>query len=235
MYINETFEIDDDTIAIMTVRNTQLEQFGKSVVIHARLGVFLVDQTSTQVMNRYLKKYWNGFVISRTIALRYKLRHHLPLVQGHNIYLPLAGTKCQSCDWIGLHHVAQFKQIGTRAQFTTVQGEVIELHYRGSNLHDEIHDGCLLSKHHVEMIKRDAETIGEISLNFHEDSVIKTFNDCTCLSHLALPKFNRNTNIFWKDYLTIAFDAIAQDDYEPDRKKSLKLKFQLFNKKRRWR
>lgn len=230
LYIYENFEIDNETIAIFAVENNP---FGKSIVYHNSLGIFFVDQTTKQLINKYKDHYnWHGFMISRIFSRIFNLRGHLPIVNGAHIYLPLSGSKGRCPDWVGLHQLSGYQQKGNQAEFTTRDGEVFRMTFSGRNLRAIIHKACFISECHIELIRRNINSFAVIMLKPDRIGISQSFRDCRCQLHQNLRQIKKLAWDFWIEYFSIALKVTAEGfDPEPDR--SVQLKLTQFNKKRR--
>lgn len=230
LYIYENFEIDNETVAIFSLEDNDL---GKSIVFHQHFGVFFVDQTTKQLINKYKDHHnWHGFMISRTFSKIFGLKGHLPIVNGINVYLPLSGSKGRCPDWIGLHQVISFRKKGGYAEFVTIDGEHLRMKFPGRNLHDIVHKACFISECHIEMIKQNIESFASLVLKKERVGLCQSFKDCRCQLHQDFQRITRFAWRFWTNYFATALN-VTTDDYEVDRERAVKVKMNQFNKKRR--
>ncbi len=230
LHIYENFEIDNETIAIFAIENNP---FGKSIVYHSNLGVFFVDQTTKQLINKYKDHHnWHGFMISRTFSRIFKLSGHLPIVDGVNIYLPLSGSKSRCPDWVGLHQLSSYQEKDGQAEFITKDGEVFRMAFSGHNLRAIIHKACFISECHVELYRKNINSFATIVLKADRIGISQSFRDCRCRLHLHLQRIDKLSWDFWIEYFSLTLRAIT-DEIEPDQDRAVKLKFSQFNKKRR--
>ncbi|WP_164507163.1 hypothetical protein [Companilactobacillus furfuricola] len=228
LYIYENFEIDNETVAIFALEDND---FGKSIVFHQHLGIFFVDQTTKQLINKYKDHHnWHGFMISRTFSKVFDLKGHLPIVDGINVYLPLSGSKGRCPDWVGLHQVIGFQQKAGYAEFVTRDGEHFRLKFPGHNLHDIIHKACFISECHVEMIKQNIESFAVLVLKQERVGLSKSFKDCRCKLHCDFQRMEKLAWQFWTNYFAIAL-LVTTEDYEFDREQAIRVKMNQFNKK----
>ncbi|AKP67240.1 hypothetical protein [Companilactobacillus ginsenosidimutans] len=184
LYIHEDFVIDNNMIAVIATDDCD---YGKSIVIHNKLGVFFVDRTTKELMNEYHDEFSFGFEISRTIAKENGMRGLLPLVNGKNVYMPLSGKRGGSPDWIGLHFLEDAKQYANYAVFTTESGIKIALSYTKIDLNRQVHDACLISELHLRMIQIFSQQFGRFTLFEENVGLTDKYNHCECKYHLKLP------------------------------------------------
>ncbi|WP_300559681.1 hypothetical protein [Companilactobacillus sp.] len=233
MYVKEDFEFDDEVIAIYSIDNCV---FGKSIVHHTRYGWFFVDRTSTELINSYWKMNVRGFLVSRSIAEISNLKNHLPLVDGHIVYVPLSGKKSRTPDWIGLHHIEDYQHHEDKklASFKTIHGDHIQFSFDGPSLRQKIHDGSFMSEFHLQIITHTVSRYGSFKVYSERAGITDKFRHCSCNFHSRIPRTQADVLQFWNSLFIIIFRTLAKNDIGTTLAESLKVQFRLFNKVRRW-
>jgi hypothetical protein len=231
MYIKDDFEFDDDVYAIFSVDNCE---HGKSIVCHLKHGIFFVDRTSVKLINSYWKHNFRGFLISKAIARISKLTDHLPLVDGHIVYVPMSGKRSRNPDWVGLHHVEDYSEFAGKATIKTTGGMLLQLNICGMSLQKKVHDGSFMSEFHLGIITNTVRRYGSFKVDSSKAGITNKFIHCSCRFHSLIPRSEEEVHQFWSNLFTVLFNELAKSDVTMSVAKSFRVISSLFNKVRRW-
>jgi hypothetical protein len=231
LYIQEDFEIDNKMVAVLATDNST---YGKSLVIHAELGVFFIDRTTTELMNEYHRTFSYGFEVSRTIAQMQSLNRHLPLVYGQNIYMPLTGKRGRSPDWVGLHLIDGFKQKDAMASFETILDTRLDLAFSQGNLREKIHNACLISEYHMGLVAIFANQFGTFKPFNKRVGITNKFSHCECAKHQNLPQGIKDIKGYLDHQKYMWAYQASFDDLDQDREAGTKMKIRRINEMKRW-
>ncbi|MQS53410.1 hypothetical protein [Companilactobacillus mishanensis] len=231
LYLHETFEIDEKMIAVISL-DKKYAQYGRSIIIHAEQGVFLIDRTTKQLMNTFNKINRGGILYSKVVAEISLIKRNIPLVNGTTLYMPMTGSSKFSADWIGLHMIEEFKQTQKIANFTTIFGEKINLDFPQGNLSGRLHDACYFSEFHIDAWIISTESMHGTAVFSAHAGLVRQFVGCNCATHLMLPKKYADVTIFTDSITLRVLKEFSKDDVEVSFVESYKVKLRRLSKMR---
>ncbi|MFD1418354.1 hypothetical protein [Companilactobacillus keshanensis] len=186
LYINDDFVADRNIVALLDIKDLNIVH-GKSLVVHNTKGVFIVERTTKQIMNEFHQTNRVGFMISRVLSNYFNFKHYLPMVHGNVSYMPMTGGSRNNADWIGLHFIEDFRQIGKVARFKSTQGFEIEMDFPKGNLSSRLHDVSVMAEYFVSstMIYMESMNLKVVPMN--NNSILNAFSTCLCPRHDKMP------------------------------------------------
>lgn len=180
----ESFEVDFEIIALFDVSGKMSE--GNTLVMHALLGVFVDRRTTKQIVNEFYKLNGVGFALSKVMAGFFDMKHYVPFIFLYVAYMPLSGGSRKNTDWIGIHKIVRYYQIGGCAYFVTKDGLTIKMDLSKGNLDHRLHDVCVLIEKNLEFVEK-ALLVGLAGIKVPEETgLVLKFKNCDCHAHLKV-------------------------------------------------
>lgn len=227
LYVHEDFVVDNLMIAVLGLDDCP---YGKSIVIHAKLGVFYTDRTSRQLFNEYHDLNGVGFIPARQIAQHLNLPDHLPLVYGHVVYMPMAGKRHKNPDWIGLHMVEKFRSQDDLACFTATNGIEIHLPKKQFDLRTKVHNACLFAETHLQMWALEVSSFGKFSPLHQNVGLTDQFTACLCDVHQLVPKTLAQVSSIRDRHMDKLTRDFSRNDIGIDSAEASKEKIRIYHK-----
>lgn len=196
----KNFEPNNQIIALFDISNLDIP--GNSFVISISNGIYTDTRTTKQLMNQMYRSDGVGFEISKFLYSKYKLKQHLPYVNGRVAYMPMAGGSRRNTDWIGLHFIEDFEILDKKIHFITTLNNKITLDFPRGKLEKRLHDIDIVRRTHLKILELKSKSWAAY-LIYEKDQLMKIFDNCTCAKHQRLKEIGslRSLNDSHVDFL----------------------------------
>ncbi|WP_334332093.1 MULTISPECIES: hypothetical protein [unclassified Companilactobacillus] len=179
----KNFEPNNQIIALLDISNLDIP--GNSFIISVTNGVYTDIRTTKQLMNQMYQSDGVGFEISKFLYPKFKLKQHLPYVNGRVAYMPMTGGSRQNTDWIGLHFIEDFEIFDKKIHFITTLDNKIVLDFPRGKIEERLHDIDIVRQAHLKILELKSKSWAAY-LIYQKDKLMKLFDNCSCARHQKL-------------------------------------------------
>lgn len=211
------FQVDYKCLALLNVADDDRVK-ENSLVVHKELGVFLVEETTKELVNKFYEINGVGFALSKVLANFFSLKHYVPFIFLYVVYMPISGGSRKNTDWIGLHLMNSYRQNDNEAYFITNQGFIIKVIFPKGKLDDRVHDACVLCEKCVAIFVPWCTAGGMDVRGTVFIGVVTKFKNCDCDVHYAVYK-NNEPKVVGRLFINFILDHLGFESANPEEDK----------------
>lgn len=192
--VGKNFKIDYKIEALLDISDMNFPE--KTIVVHSELGVFKDLRTTKQIMNEMHLINGIGFAMTKFLVDFYGITHYTPFVYENIAYMPMTGASRRNADWIAVHFLDYYEQIGKKAHFDTKNGHQIQMDFPRGNLEKRLHDTYFLTQSSLKILGM-VVTVGNCRLNYPCNRLFSMYDRCRCDLHSKICLLNSLLTFYW--------------------------------------